>query len=84
MAAAEVSSQKRSATSYARVLFETLTKMATAVSAGDNDSELSVIEALPDLYQCFLHQNRYNINFLCSCFLLKPGITILYVLDRKG
>lgn len=69
MAVAEVSagsSQKRSATSYARVLFETLTKMAAAAS-GDDDSELAedhsaIIETLPDLYQCFLHQNRYIIS----------------------
>ena len=67
VAVAEVStgsSQKRSATSYARVLFETLTKMAVAAS-GDDDSELAeapstVIEALPELYQCFLYQNRYT------------------------
>ena len=69
VAVAEVSagsSQKRSATSYARVLFETLTKMAAAAS-GDGDSELAedhsaIIETLPDLYQCFLHQNRYTIS----------------------
>lgn len=75
------SQKKRSATSYVRVLFETLTKMAApAASASDGDSELTedysvVIETLPDLYQCFLHQNRYIILFV-GAFLLKAGVKL--------
>ena len=78
------SQKKRSATSYARVLFETLTKMAAyAASASDDDSLDSevaedysvVIETLPDLYQCFLHQNRYIILFV-GAFLLKAGVKL--------
>lgn len=86
-------SQKRSATSYARVLFETLTKMAlTAASAGGEvDSEKAsenhsaVIEALPDLYQCFLHQNRYTAVSLWLCFSknVLPG-TSLCIFRREG
>ena len=80
-------SQKRSATSYARVLFETLTKMtviATSASSIDDDDsdQLSedhsaVIEALPDLYQCFLHQNRYTAAvyyFFVAVFLQKSDV----------
>lgn len=65
---ATVSSQRRSATSYSRALFENLTKMVAAGSNDmDDESELgedysAVIEALPELYQCFLHQNRYTIS----------------------
>lgn len=79
------SQKKRSATSYARVLFETLTKMAAhTASASDDDSLDSevaedysvVIETLPDLYQCFLHQNRYIILFV-GAFLLKAGVKLL-------
>ena len=55
------SAKKRSATSYVRVLFETLTKMAAAAS-GEEESkdQLAVVEGVPELYASFLHQNRYT------------------------
>ena len=71
MAVTEVSatsSKRRSATSYARVLFETLTKVIAAATGDESElaeNHLAVIEALPELYQCFLHQNRCITNAFC-------------------
>ena len=60
---ASVSSQKRSAMSYARVLFETLTRMATATATAEDEDEdyLAVVGGLPELYGCFIHQNRHSV-----------------------
>ena len=59
--------QKRSAASYARLLFETLNKMAAAsTEETDHDSCLAVIGGLPELYESFLHQNRYTYKCMCT------------------
>ena len=57
--------QRRSATSYVRVLFEALTKMVTVAEGSSEklevaEDQLSLIESLPEIYQCFLRQNRYS------------------------
>lgn len=57
--------QKRSAASYARLLFETLNKMA-AGTAEETDGCLAVIGGLPELYESFLHQNRYCELTMCT------------------
>ena len=61
--------QKRSAASYARLLFETLNTMAvasTSTEEADHDRCLAVIGGLPELYESFLHQNRYTYKCMCT------------------
>lgn len=49
-------SQKQTAASYARVLFETLERI---VSNGHAESRLAIIKAVPHLLNMLLIQNRY-------------------------
>lgn len=65
------STRKRSAISYARVLFEILSKMATAATSDEEekDDHLAVVEGLPKLYASFLQQNRCSINHCNTLFI---------------
>ena len=81
-----VSSQKRSAMSYARVLFETLTRMATTAATAEEEDEdyLAVVDCLSELYGCLIHQNGYGValhihhTLICS-FLRLEHLCCMYV-----
>ena len=77
------STRKRSAISYARVLFEILSKMATAATSEEEekDDHLAVVEGLPKLYASFLQQNRCSINHIILCSLTAKFLKLMTTVD---
>ena len=65
--------------------------MAAAAPKGDEmelaEDQSAIIEVLPELYRCFLYQNRYTSPLNIMFFFLKFRMLILLFcvpLDRKG
>ena len=71
--------QRRTATSYVRLLFSTLSDMATG--GGEKiDHRSAVTAALPELYEAFLSQSRYVCDILYhhsyTYFITRPRIAV--------